>query len=88
MTSLRPLTWRPDTVAPPWTYPLRRLLAASLAQTSSTLARMAQQLAVPAAPEVRRAPQVLEFYADASAPEGALYLDGQLVGYLPGVKRL
>lgn len=88
MTSLRPLTWRPDTVTPPWTYPLRRLLAASLGSTSSALARMAQQLAVPAVPEVRRAPEVLEFYADAGAPEGALYLDGQLVGYLPGVKRL
>ena len=31
---------------------------------------------------------VLEFYAEAGAPEGALYLDGQLVGYLPGVTRL
>jgi hypothetical protein len=31
---------------------------------------------------------VLEFYADAGAPEGALYLDGKLIGYLPGVKRL
>jgi len=88
MTSLRPLTWRPDTVTPPWTYPLRRLLATSLAQVSGVLARLAQHLAVPAVPELRRAPEMLEFYADAGAPEGALYLDGQLVGYLPGVKRL
>jgi hypothetical protein len=31
---------------------------------------------------------VLEFYAEAGAPEGALYVDGQLVGHLPGVTRL
>ncbi len=88
MTSLRPLSWRPDTVTPPWTYPLRRLLAAGLGQTSRALSRLAQQLAVPAVPPVKRAPEVLEFYAEAGAPEGALYLDGKLVGYLSGVKRL
>ena len=30
----------------------------------------------------------LEFYLEAGAPEGALYLDGKLVGWVPGVKRL
>lgn len=30
----------------------------------------------------------LEFYAEAGAPEGALYLDGQLVGWVGGVRRL
>jgi hypothetical protein len=40
-----------------------------------------------AAPHARRAPE-LEFYAEAGAPEGALYLDGDLVGYLPGITRL
>jgi len=88
MTSLRPLTWRPDTVTTPWTYPLRRVLAAGLRCTGSALSRMAQHLAVPVVPAVRRAPEVLEFYAEAGAPEGALYLDGKLVGYLPGVRRL
>ena len=88
MTSLRPLLWRPDTVTPPWTYPVRRLLAGGLAHTSSALSRLAQHLAVPVVPAARRAPEVLEFYAEAGAPEGALYLDGKLVGYLSGVKRL
>jgi len=88
MTSLRPLSWRPDTVTPPWTYPVRRLLAAGLGQTSRALSRLAQHLAVPVVPAVKRAPEVLEFYAESGAPEGALYLDGKLVGYLPGVKRL
>lgn len=31
---------------------------------------------------------VLEFYAQSGAPEGALYVDGQLVGTLHGVTRL
>ena len=30
----------------------------------------------------------LEFYAEAGAPEGALYADGQLVAQLDGVRRL
>lgn len=34
------------------------------------------------------ATRTLEFYAEAGAPEGALYVDGQLVGHLPGVTRL
>lgn len=31
---------------------------------------------------------VTEFHADAGAPEGALYVDGQLVGHVLGVTRL
>lgn len=88
MTSLKPLSWHPDATTPPWTHPLRRLLAAGLRSTSTALARMAQRLAVPVAPTAPRTPEVLEFYADAGAPEGALYLNGKLVGYLPGVRRL
>ncbi|MFZ2328014.1 MAG: hypothetical protein WAW73_13940, partial [Rhodoferax sp.] len=69
--------------------PLRRLLAAALRTASRALARLARQVS---ATEKRRAQaradMVLEFYAEAGAPEGALYVDGQLVGYLPGVTRL
>ena len=36
----------------------------------------------------RRARSQLEFYAEAGAPEGALYVDGQLVAQLDGVRRL
>ena len=36
----------------------------------------------------RRQRQQLEFYAEAGAPEGALYIDGQLVAQLDGVRRL
>ena len=31
---------------------------------------------------------LLEFHAEAGAPEGALYVDGHLVGHLAGVTRL
>jgi hypothetical protein len=31
---------------------------------------------------------MLEFHAEAGAPEGALYVNGEFVGYVPGVSRL
>lgn len=68
---------------------LRHLLAALLRSASRRLAQLSRRLA--AAERVRQrtpAEMVLEFYAEAGAPEGALYLDGQLIGYLPGVTRL
>jgi hypothetical protein len=37
---------------------------------------------------MHRATPHLEFYAEAGAPEGAIYIDGELVGYVPGVRRL
>lgn len=36
----------------------------------------------------RRARSHLEFYAEAGAPEGALYVDGQLAAQLDGIRRL
>jgi hypothetical protein len=68
---------------------LRLVAAAALYGASAGLERIARRL-VPAA-AARRAdaevPQV-EFHAEAGALEGALYVDGQLVGLLPGVSRL
>jgi hypothetical protein len=65
----------------------RRLAAIGLRSVSAALARLSRRLARPAAPASHSAQQ-LEFYADAGAPEGALYLDGRLVGWINGVKRL
>jgi hypothetical protein len=68
---------------------LRRGAALLLQGFASRLATAAQQLAAveqPSAP-VSRVP-VLEFYAEAGAAEGALYVDGRLVGRLTGVTRL
>jgi hypothetical protein len=81
-----------------WTYdltrrrgPVRKGLSTALRLTSRWLARWARRLAQPLDHRATRGPPrgpVLEFYAEAGAPEGALYVDGQLVGHLSGVKRL
>lgn len=65
----------------------RRAAAGVLRSASSVLARLARRLEAPGAPR-RSADARLEFYAEAGAPEGALYLDGELVGRLEGVRRL
>jgi hypothetical protein len=68
----------------------RALLAAALRGASRLLARgarMARQLAHVRRDEAHADP-VYEFYAEAGAPEGAVYVDGRLVGHLPGVSRL
>jgi hypothetical protein len=89
MTHLRLVTWRPaDTPRAPAASLPRRLVAAVLRNASGALARLAQHVAEPTARAPASLPQTLEFYADASAPEGALYVDGRLIGHLPGVKRL
>ncbi len=71
--------------ASPW----RRAAARALRLASFGLARWARKLALRrAAQRGASRPPELEFYAEAGAPEGALYLDGELVGHLPGVSRL
>jgi len=42
----------------------------------------------PAYRKRRRARSQLEFYAEAGAPEGALYIDGKLSAQFEGVRRL
>ncbi|MEO5698195.1 MAG: hypothetical protein ABIQ60_13790 [Burkholderiaceae bacterium] len=65
----------------------RRAIAIALRRVSAALVRLSRRM-------VRHSAQVvsqdarLEFYAEAGAPEGALYLDGRLVGQIRGVKRL
>lgn len=68
--------------------PGRQWLARTLRLSSRLLVRLARQLVLQ--PPDRRAQKALEleFHAEAGAPEGALYVDGKLVGYLPGVSRL
>lgn len=89
MVKNMPWTYRPYVETPRARTP--RLVAAVLLRfASAMLARMARQLA---AAERKRQDRVvratvMEFYAEAGAPEGALYADGLLVGYLTGVKRL
>ncbi len=72
----------------PGVHPLRQLAASALRQASRSLGRLARKLAVRRADARRQRAPELEFYAESGAPEGALYLDGELVGHLPGVTRL
>jgi len=66
---------------------VRHVLAALLRVASRGLTRLAHSLSATERARSRGA-QVYEFYAEAGAPEGALYVDGHLVGYVPGVTRL
>jgi hypothetical protein len=92
MTSDKHLPWYSTEVVSPSFYgsdTLRHAAALGLRATSALLTRMARQLVAPLpSRRSKPLPPVLEFYADSGAPEGALYVDGKLVGWLSGVKRL
>jgi hypothetical protein len=87
---MKTLPWAPATAEHPARRTARLFTAALLRASSVALDRLARRLA--AAPQ-RAAPTLsslaaLEFHAEAGAPEGALYVDGELVARLPGVTRL
>ena len=68
----------------------RRLAAHLLRGASAALARQARDVARPLHARQRRRSQhdvSVEFHAEAGAPEGALFVDGELVGYIE-VRRL
>lgn len=71
---------------PPEERRARGLAAALLRGLSRLLDAMAERVALVEEPPVTE--PVLEFHADAAAPEGALYVNGQLVGRVLGVTRL
>ena len=60
----------------------RRIAAAVLREAGRALRRLGRTR------ERVRGEPVYEFYAEAGAPEGALYIDGQLMGHVSGVNRL
>ncbi len=64
----------------------RDLAATLLRAAGLTLSALAERLAYPRA--LPLAAPVIEYHADAGAPEGALYVNGQLVGHVLGVNRL
>ena len=70
--------------------PLRRAASAALHVASRALQGLALRLsqAAPAQPAQGGLPPLLEFHAEAGAPEGALFVDGHLVAHLNGVRRL
>ena len=75
---------------PPFSDTWRRFVAQLLRSASAALARHARDVARPLHARQRRRSQhdvSVEFHAEAGAPEGALYVDGELVGYVE-VRRL
>ncbi|WP_284619703.1 hypothetical protein [Aquabacterium humicola] len=67
---------------------LRRSAAFALRGASKALAKLSRRLrADDVGRGAQRAPE-LEFYAEAGAPEGALYVNGEYVGHVSGVRRL
>ncbi len=64
----------------------RLRIARALMRTSAALTRLAIVLSKQR--QARARPPELEFYAEAGAPEGALYADGQRVAQLQGINRL
>lgn len=67
----------------------QRALAALLRAAGTALDGQARRLEARRQPlHVQRGEGVVEFHAEAGAPEGALYVDGRLVGWIDGVNRL
>ena len=83
---LQELPYEAQTRLDPEQRPVREFVATSLRGASRALDALAQKLALVDAPPAEE--PHLEYHADAAAPEGALYVNGVLVGRLLGVNRL
>lgn len=83
---IKSLPWSYHPVEDALNHRVRHALAVVLRGASLVLSRLARRIATsrPASANIGH----LEFYAEAGAPEGAIYADGLLVGYLSGVNRL
>ena len=82
-----PMRYLPLDAAVPHDRRARDLAAALLRMASRALDALAARLALVEARPADSEP-LLEYHADAGAPEGALYVNGRLVGHVMGVKRL
>lgn len=81
-TTPSPVPWRPS---PAPVAPMRRRTARVLRRAGAALRWVAARLVRPAPGPARHVPMSLprlEYHADAGAPEGALYVDGEYVGHL------
>ena len=85
MSRSKEVPWHVD-VPHPLTDAARVLAAAVLASASAVLGRLSARLV--SRPRAVVADPMFEFHAEAGAPEGALYVDGRLVGWIEGVTRL
>ena len=67
---------------------LRDVVAALLRTLGALLDRTAHRLAAARRPDALWTDPMVEFHAEAGAPEGALYVNGRLVGHIEGITRL
>ena len=67
---------------------LRDIAAAALRAVGALLDQAARHLSAERHAEAAWAHPLVEFYAEAGAPEGALYVNGRLVGHIEGITRL
>lgn len=70
-----------------WPRGVRHTLAKAFARASAWAWRKARQWAATGRRPTTEVDPVWEFHAEAGAPEGALYVNGELVGHV-SVKRL
>jgi len=94
----RTMPWGAQDAAPPWSALLLKATAAALRGASVLLERRAARLTASALAQAHAdadallgAVETVEFHAvyrEAGAPEGALYVNGRLVGTICGVTRL
>lgn len=88
MIRIKPSAW-PSAAGPiARSHRARHAAAWALRAASAALDRLARQIAAAPQRAARHDEPKIEFHADAGAPEGALYVDGKLVGWLEGVSRL
>ena len=84
------LSWAASDAARPFGAVVLHLAAAALQAASHGLTRLAERLSVADAASAVPV-HLVEFhslYRESGAPEGALYINGELVGVLSGVTRL
>jgi hypothetical protein len=84
----RSVRWALEPSVPSPTERVRRFVGYALRRAGAVLAIWARAIRRAKAHASPAVEPVLEFYAEAGAPEGALYVDGQRVGVLEGVTRL
>ena len=83
------MSWAAADTARPLSATLLYFVAATLVAASDMLTRLAVRLsATQAVPVPAHTVEFHAVYRDAGAPEGALFVNGELVGYVAGVTRL
>ena len=74
---------------PPAPRLVRHFVANALRFASALLERLAANVEYSnESTSSEKPPTELEFYAESGAPEGAIYANGKLLGYVTGVNRL